>query len=144
MGEYLIKGQPTSFTFAGNEIIALNITTGKTVGNFKREVADYFVGLQQNTTLNNFNFVSSDSVYKSIDLNRMVTYRHKQIKNVDNYTDITYSYLGDTLAAYDRNTPTGYIQNISANIKIPFLNSLISGKSNMPDADRPKFFLRRQ
>ncbi|MBC7744831.1 MAG: caspase family protein [Flavobacterium sp.] len=104
-----------SYLNGWNEIVELNVKSGKPGQIFKREVADLgselFNSSEYKYTEGKLNIMTEDSLYKSIDLFRMKPYRH--VNTSIGVQTVAFSPSGDTVAvfrgdiSYLKNTVTG-------------------------------------
>jgi WD40 repeat protein len=95
----------------GSDISLIEIKSNKTLARFKRQVADLgsdiFTSLNYNHNQGVLNILTDDSVYKSINLVKLMPFRHQKLKDGQLSA---FSPTGDTVAVFgDHKT---YIKNV--------------------------------
>ena len=125
----------------GNEIVQLDIKSGKQGQVFKREVADLgselMSSLEYKYTDGKLNIMTEDSLYKSVDLFRMKAYRHVNT-SIKSTQIVAFSSSGDTVGVFEENV--SYLKNIATGKKIL---SVIPGAQGASSEDKNAFFFNK-
>jgi len=124
-----------------NEIMELDVKSGKQGQVFRHEVADLgselMSSLEYKYTDGKLNIMTEDSLYKSVDLFRMKAYRHLNT-SIKASQIVAFSPSGDTIGFFEEDV--SYLKNIATGKKIL---SLIPGAKGASSVDKNAFFFNK-
>jgi WD40 repeat protein len=128
------------YALAYSDIIKMDTRKNRNLGVFKRQVAalgmDVFNSLEYSQRAGVLNLMTDDSVYKSIDLKKMIPFRHKPLPI---HTEmVCFSASGDTIAVFDGDK--GHIKNI---VSGKFLQSSVKLVDDASSTERENFFFSK-